>query len=130
MPLCGPIEAEIAVLDPEDQPAFLADLGLDRPASARFIREAFAMLDLITFLTGGPDECRAWPLRRGSTAVQAAASVHSDMARGFIRAEVIAFDDLDRLGSEAACREAGVLRVEGRDYVLADGDVCHFRFNV
>jgi GTP-binding protein YchF len=130
MPLCGPIEAEIAALDPEDQFAFLADLGLDQPASARFIREAFALLDLIVFLTGGDDECRAWPIRRGSTAVQAAASVHSDIARGFIRAEVIAFEDLDRLGSEAACREAGKLRVEGRDYVMRDGDVCYFRFNV
>jgi len=130
MPLCGPIEAEIAALDPEDQTVFLADLGLDRPASARFVREAFALLDLITFLTNGPDECRAWPVRRGSTAVQASASVHSDIARGFIRAEVIAFEDLDRLGSEAACREAGKLRVEGRDYVVKDGDICYFRFNV
>ena len=130
MPLCGPIEAEIAALDPEDQTAFLADLGLEHPASDRFIREAFTLLDLITFLTGGPDECRAWPIRRGTTAVQAAANVHSDIARGFIRAEVIAFEDLDRLGSEAACREAGKLRVEGRDYVMQDGDVCYFRFNV
>jgi GTP-binding protein YchF len=130
MPLCGPIEAEIAALDPEDQLAFLADLGLEHPASERFIREAFALLDLITFLTGGSDECRAWPLRRGSTAVEAAGTVHSDMARGFIRAEVIAFDDLDRLGSEAACRDAGKLRVEGRDYVVQDGDVCYFRFNI
>jgi GTP-binding protein YchF len=130
MPLCGPIEAEIAALDPEDQQAFLSDMGLEHPASERFIREAFALLDLITFLTGGSDECRAWPLRRGSTAVEAAACVHSDIARGFIRAEVIAFPDLDRLGSEAACREAGKLRVEGRDYVMQDGDVCYFRFNV
>jgi GTP-binding protein YchF len=130
MPLCGPIEAEIAVLDPEDQPAFLADLGLDQPASARFISEAFALLDLITFLTGGSDECRAWPIRRGSSAIEAAGTVHSDMARGFIRAEVIAFEDMDRLGSEAACRDAGKLRVEGRDYMVADGDIFNFRFNV
>ena len=130
MPLSGPIEAEIAALDPDDQQAFLADLGLEEPAAARFITEAFALLDLITFLTRGPDDCHAWPLRRGSTAIEAAGTVHSDMARGFIRAEVVAFDDLDRLGSDAACRDAGKLRVEGRDYVVADGDICHFRFNV
>jgi GTP-binding protein YchF len=130
MPLCGAIEAEIARLDPDDQRDFLADLGLDEPAATRFIHQAYALLDLITFLTGGSDECRAWPLRRGRTAVEAAGTVHSDMARGFIRAEVIAFEDLDRLGSEAACRDAGVLRVEGRDYVVQDGDVCRFRFNV
>lgn len=130
MSLCGPIEAEIARLDPEDQHAFLADLGLEHPASARFIREAFSLLDLITFLTGGAEECRAWPIRRGSTAVEAAGSVHSDMARGFIRAEVVAFEDLDRLGSEAACRDAGKLRVEGRDYVVQDGDILRIRFNV
>ncbi len=130
MPLCGQIEAEIAALDPEDQQAFLADLGLTEPASQRFIRRAYELLDLISFLTRGPDECRAWPLRRGSSALEAAGQVHSDIARGFIRAEVIAFEDFDRLGSEAACRQAGVLRVEGRDYVVRDGDICNFRFNV
>jgi GTP-binding protein YchF len=130
MPLCGPIEAEIAALDPEDQLEFLKDLGLEETASARFIRAAFSMLDLITFLTHGPDECRAWPIRRGSTALDAAGTVHSDLARGFIRAEVVSFADLDRHGSEAACREAGVLRIEGRDYVVKDGDICHIRFNV
>jgi GTP-binding protein YchF len=130
LPLCGAIEAEIAALDPADQAEFLADLGLSEPAAARFVRAAFALLDLIAFLTHGPDECRAWPLRRGSTALDAAGVVHSDIARGFIRAEVIAFDDFDRLASEAACRDAGKLRVEGRDYVVEDGDICHFRFNV
>jgi hypothetical protein len=94
------------------------------------LRAAFAMLDLISFLTHGPDECRAWPIRRGSTAVVAAGVIHSDIARGFIRAEVIKFDDLDRFLTEAACKEAGKFRVEGRDYVVQDGDICHFRFNV
>jgi len=130
MPLCSAIEAEIAALPPADQKEFLADLGQEEPASARFARAALAMLDLITFLTHGPDECRAWPLRRGSTAVEAARVIHSDLARGFIRAEVIAFEDFDALGSEAACRDAGKLRIEGRDYVVKDGDICHVRFNV
>jgi hypothetical protein len=88
------------------------------------------MLDLITFLTHGPDECRAWSIRRGSTALEAAGAIHSDLARGFIRAEVIHFDDLDKLETEAACKEAGKLRVEGRDYIVQDGDICHIRFNV
>jgi ribosome-binding ATPase YchF (GTP1/OBG family) len=130
MPLCSAIEAEIAALPPADQKEFLADLGQSEPASARFARAAFAMLDLITFLTHGPDECRAWPLHRGSTAVEAARVIHSDLARGFIRAEVIAFEDFDALASEAACRDAGKLRIEGRDYVVRDGDICHIRFNV
>ncbi len=130
MPLCGAIESEIAALEPEDQREFLQDMGLDEPASSRFIRGAFAMLDLISFLTHGPDECRAWPLRRGSTAVEAADVIHSDIARGFIRAEVVAFNDMDALGSEAKCKEMGKFRVEGRDYIVQDGDICHFRFNV
>ncbi|MDD5306999.1 MAG: DUF933 domain-containing protein [Deltaproteobacteria bacterium] len=130
MPLSGPVEAEIAALEPALQAEFLADMGLAEPAAARFIRAAFGMLDLITFLTHGPDECRAWPVRRGSTAVQAARVIHSDIARGFIRAEVIRFEDYDKLETEAACREAGKLRIEGRDYVVQDGDICHYRFNV
>jgi ribosome-binding ATPase len=130
MALCGAMEAEIAALAPEDQRDFLAELGQTEPASARFARAAFAMLDLITFLTHGPDECRAWPVRRGSNAVEAARAIHSDLARGFIRAEVIAFDDFDKLGTEAACRDAGKFRIEGRDYVVKDGDICHIRFNV
>jgi GTP-binding protein YchF len=130
LPLCGAIEAEIAGLDPADQREFLADLGLEEPAADRFVKAAFSLLDLIVFLTHGADECRAWPLRRGSTALDAAGTVHSDLARGFIRAEVIRFEDFDRLGSEAACRDAGKLRIEGRDYIVQDGDICHIRFNV
>ena len=130
LPLCGPIEAEIAALDVEDQKEFLSDLGLAEPASVRFVQAAFKMLKLISFLTHGPDECRAWPIPEGSTAVKAAAAIHSDIARGFIRAEVVAFADMDRLETEAACKKEGKFRVEGRDYIVQDGDICHFRFNV
>ncbi len=130
IPICTAIEAEIAALDPADQKEFLKDLGLDEPASARFIKSAYWLLDLITFLTQGKDECRAWSIRRGSTAVEAAGAIHSDLARGFIRAEVISFDDFVKSGSEAACRENGTLRIEGKDYIVKDGDICHIRFNV
>jgi GTP-binding protein YchF len=130
IPICTSIEAEIASLDPGDQKEFLADMGLEEPASARFIKAAYKMLNLITFLTHGPDECRAWSLKKGSSAVEAAGTIHSDLARGFIRAEIIAFDDFDKFESEAACREQGVFRVEGRDYIIKDGDICHIRFNV
>ncbi len=130
IPLCGSVEAEIAALDPSDQKEFLADLGLEEPASTRFIQAAFRMLNLISFLTHGPDECRAWPIPRDSTAVRAAAAVHSDIARGFIRAEVVHFDDMDKLETEAACKKAGKFRVEGKEYIVQDGDICHFRFNV
>jgi len=130
MPLCGAIEAEIAGLDPADQAEFLADLGLEEPAADRFVRAAFALLDLISFLTHGPDECRAWPLRKGSSAHKAAGKIHSDIERGFIRAEVIRWEDLVKLGSESKCREAGKLRLEGKEYVVTDGDVINFRFNV
>ncbi len=130
MSLSGAIEVEIAALDLEDQAEFLEDLGLEEPARMRFIRTAFRLLDLITFLTRGADECRAWPIRRGTVALEAARTVHSDLARGFIRAEVIAFDDFDKLGSEAACRDAGKMRIEGKEYVVKDGEIFHVRFNV
>src|SRR5205807_1751289 len=111
----------------------LRTLGLapeERAARARFIRASYALLDLVSFLTSGEDECRAWPIRRGTTALKAAGKVHSDIERGFIRAEVIAYEDFVRLGSEARCREAGKLRLEGKDYVVQDGDIVHFRFAV
>jgi hypothetical protein len=128
--LSAPVEAEVAELDPADREAFLADLGLKESARDRFIRASYALLDLISFLTAGEDECRAWPIRRGTAARKAAGRVHSDIERGFIRAEVMAYDDFIRLGSEAKCREAGKLRLEGKDYVVQDGDVMEFRFNV
>jgi GTP-binding protein YchF len=130
IPMCAQIEMEIASLDPADRGAFLADLGLTESARDRFIRAAYALLDLVSFLTTGEDEVRAWPISRGTTAVRAAGKIHSDIERGFIRAEVVAYDDFIRLGSEAKCREAGRLRLEGKDYVVQDGDIIHFRFNV
>ena len=114
----------------EEQAEFYAALGLGESAQTRFIQGAFDLLDLITMFTVGPDECRAWSIRRGSTAPRAAGKIHSDMERGFIRAEVIHWRDHVELGSESKCREAGKLRVEGRDYIVQDGDDVHFRFNV
>ena len=126
----GRTEMELAELDEADRAAFLADLGISEPAKNQFIRAAYGLLDLISFLTAGEDECRAWPIRRGTTAVKAAGKIHSDIERGFIRAEVVPFVEFMRYRSEAKCREAGKLRLEGKDYVVADGDIIHFRFNV
>ncbi len=128
--LSAAVEAEVAELEAGDRAAFLADLGLAESARDRFIRASYALLDLVSFLTAGDDECRAWPIRRGTSARKAAGRIHSDIERGFIRAEVMAFDDFVRLGSEAKCREAGKLRLEGKDYVVQDGDIVHFRFAV
>jgi GTP-binding protein YchF len=128
--LCAQIEMEIAALDRDDRTAFLADLGLTEAARDRFVQAAYALLDLISFLTTGEDEVRAWPIRRGTTAVKAAGKVHSDIERGFIRAEVVAYADFIQFGSDAKCREAGKLRLEGKDYVVQDGDIIHYRFNV
>ena len=128
--ICAEIEAQIAELDPADRADFLRDLDLDQSGLAQLITSAYRLLGLITFLTTGPIETRAWTVRHGTTAARAAGTIHSDMERGFIRAEVISFDDYSRLGSEAAARDAGKLRLEGRDYVVADGDVMHIRFNV
>jgi GTP-binding protein YchF len=128
--LSGKIEMEIAALEADDRQAFLDDLGLKEPARDRFIRAAYRLLDQISFLTAGEDEVRAWTIRRGTPAVKAAGKIHSDIERGFIRAEVTAFDDFKQYGSDAKCRDAGKLRLEGKDYVVHDGDIVHFRFNV
>ncbi len=128
--LSAAVEMDIGQMAPDEQPEFLEALGLEQPAKNRFIRAAFDLLDLISMLTAGPDECRAWPIRRGIPAPKAAGKIHSDIERGFIRAEVIAWQDLIELGSEAKCRDAGKLRIEGKDYIIADGDVVNFRFNV
>ncbi len=130
MALCGQVEAEIAALEPDEQSEFLEGLGLGEPARDEFIRSAYRLLDLISFLTAGPDECRAWPIRRGTVARKAAGKVHSDIERGFIRAEVYRFEDLMEGGSEAALKAAGKIRLEGKDYVVQDGDVVNYRFNV
>lgn len=125
--LCGQLEMDIATLAPEEQVAFLADVGLTEPAIGRFIRAAYSALDLISFLTAGEDECRAWTIRRGTAAQRAAGKIHSDIERGFIRAEVIAYDDFMQYKSEAKAREAGKARLEGKEYVVRDGDIIHFR---
>jgi len=128
--MSGKVEMEIAQLEMEEQREFLQDLGIAEPARDRFIRAAYQLLDLISFLTSGEDECRAWSIKRGTNAQKAAGVIHSDIERGFIRAEVIRFEDLIALGSEAKCREQGKLRLEGKEYTVQDGDVIHFRFNV
>jgi ribosome-binding ATPase YchF (GTP1/OBG family) len=128
--LSASVEAEIATMEPEDQAAFLEDMGLAESALARFIRTAYGLLDLISFFTVGPDEVRAWTIRRGTMAQPAAGEIHSDFERGFIRAEAIPYDVFMEYGSESAVKDAGRLRVEGKDYVVADGDILHIRFNV
>jgi hypothetical protein len=128
--VCGQTEMEVEELPAEERGGYLHEIGITEGARARVIRASYALLSLVSFLTVGADEVRAWPIRDGTTAVKAAGKVHSDIERGFIRAEVVGFEDLVRLGSEARCREAGVLRLEGRDYVVRDGDVIHFRFAV
>jgi hypothetical protein len=128
--LSASVEAEIAAMDAADQKAFLDDLGLRESALARFIRTAYGLLDLISFFTVGEDEVRAWPIRRGTRARQAAGKIHSDLERGFIRAEVIPYDRFMECKSEAAARDSGHLKVEGKDYLVMDGDIMHIRFNV
>ncbi len=128
--LCAAVEAEIAQLEASDQPEFLRSLGLSEPARARFIRAAYELLDLISYFTVGEDEVRAWPIRRGDRAPRAAGRIHSDLERGFIRAEVIHYDDFIALGSESKARHEGKLRLEGKEYVVLDGDILTFRFAV
>jgi GTP-binding protein YchF len=127
---CAAVEEEIAALAPEERADFLAAYGLAEPGAARLARAAYRALGLISFLTAGEDEVRAWPIRAGTTAVRAAGKVHSDIERGFIRAEVASWEDLCAVGSWKALRERGLLRSEGKDYVVRDGDVIEFRFNV
>lgn len=125
------LESEIADFDnDEDKMAFLSDAGLQEPGVNRIIRSAYAMLNLLSFFTIGPDEIRAWTIHKGMTAPQAAGAIHSDLERGFIRAEVIKYNDFITLKSEHACKEKGKLMVEGKNYVVCDGDILHIRFNV
>lgn len=124
------IEAELALLPDVEKTEFLASLGLNEPGLNKIIRAGYALLDLITFFTAGPTETRAWTVRKGAKAPEAAGVIHTDFERGFIRAETIAYNDFVTLGGESAAREAGKLRLEGKDYEVQDGDVMHFRFNV
>jgi len=130
VPVCAAIEAELVELDEEDQRAFLHELGLEEPGLNRVIRAGYLLLGLHTYFTAGVKEVRAWTVRIGATAPQAAGAIHTDFAKGFIRAEVTSFDDFTDCKGEQGAREAGKLRLEGKDYVVQDGDVMHFRFNV
>ncbi|NLM96833.1 MAG: redox-regulated ATPase YchF [Halanaerobiaceae bacterium] len=124
------IEADIAGLDEVEAELFLEELGLEESGLDRVIKAGYRLLNLISFFTIGEDEVRAWTIRKGARAPEAAGKVHTDMQRGFIRAEVVSYDDLIKYGSIAEVREAGLLRLEGKDYIVNDGDICHFRFNV
>jgi hypothetical protein len=128
--LSAQIEEEIAELPADERGEFLADLGLESPAGDRLIRACYEGLDLVSFLTTGEDECRAWTIRSGTTAVDAAGEIHSDIARGFIRAETVAFDDYKSAGDMKGARAAGKVRLEGKTYVVQDGDIINYRFNV
>ena len=130
IPVCAKLEAEIAELEPEEKKEFLEELGIPESGLDRLIRASYALLGLISFLTSGEDECRAWTITRGTKAPQAAGKIHTDFERGFIRAEVIAFDDLTACGTMSAAKEKGLVRSEGKEYVMKDGDIVLFRFNV
>ncbi len=130
IPVCAKLEEEIAQLEPEEKQLFLDDLGVPESGLDRLVKASYTLLGLISFLTSGEDECRAWTITRGTKAPQAAGKIHSDFERGFIRAEVVSYDDLMACGSMAAARERGLIRSEGKDYVVQDGDIILFRFNV
>lgn len=130
VPVCAAIEAEIAQLDEADKGEFLAEIGLHEPGLNRVVRAGYALLDLQTFFTAGPKEVRAWTVKRNATAPQGAGRIHTDFERGFIRAEVVGYEEFVSLGGEQGAKEAGKWRLEGKDYVLQEGDVVHFRFNV
>ena len=130
LPICAKTEQELTELSPEEREMFLQDMGLTESGLDRLIKCSYSLLGLISFLTAGSDECRAWTIKEGTKAPQAAGKIHSDFERGFIRAEIVAFDDLKACGSMAAARERGLIRSEGKDYVMRDGDVTLFRFNV
>lgn len=128
--ICGPLEEQIGQLQPEDRKEFLEQYQFQETGRDRVIRTTFHLLDLILFFTAGPEEVRSWPLRRGLNAQKAAGTVHSDMERGFIRAEVVAYPDFVKTGSFAEAKKQGVFRLEGKDYIVQDGDIITFRFNV
>ena len=130
IPVCAEIEAEIAELDDDEKEMFLSDLGIKESGLDRLIKASYSLLGLISYLTAGPKEVRAWTIKKGTKAPQAAGKIHSDFERGFIRAEIVSFDDLVKCGSMNAAKEKGLVRSEGKDYVICDGDIVLFRFNV
>ena len=131
LPICAKLEADIAELDdPDEKAMFMEELGLKQSGLDRLIQASYELLGLISFLTAGSDECRAWTIKKGTRAPQAAGKLHSDFERGFIRAEVIAFDDLKACGTMAAAKAKGLVRSEGKEYVMKDGDIVNFLFNV
>ncbi|SPX41775.1 GTP-dependent nucleic acid-binding protein EngD [Haemophilus influenzae] len=130
VPVCAAIESEIAELDDEEKVEFLQDLGIEEPGLNRVIRAGYALLNLQTYFTAGVKEVRAWTVSVGATAPKAAAVIHTDFEKGFIRAEVIAYEDFIQFSGENGAKEAGKWRLEGKDYIVQDGDVMHFRFNV
>ena len=130
IPVCAKLEAEIAELDADEKKMFLDDLGIAESGLDRLIKASYTLLGLISFLTSGEDECRAWTIKKGTKAPQAAGKIHTDFERGFIRAEVVSFEDLKACGSMAAAKEKGLVRSEGKEYVMKDGDIVLFRFNV
>ena len=130
LPICAKTEEELGSLEPDERQMFLEELGLHESGLDRMIKCSYSLLGLISFLTCGADECRAWTIKNGTKAPQAAGKIHTDFERGFIRAEIVAFADLKACGSMAAARDKGLVRSEGKDYVMHDGDVTLFRFNV
>ena len=130
LPICAKMEQDIAELEGEEKLMFLEELGVEESGLDRLIKCSYALLGLISFLTYGKDECRAWTIQKGTKAPQAAGKIHTDIERGFIRAEVIAFDDMMKCGGVNAAKEKGLLRSEGKEYVVQDGDMIYFRFNV
>jgi GTP-binding protein YchF len=130
VPVCAATEEELAQLDDADRDEFLRDMGLEEPGLDRVIRAAYKLLGLQTYFTAGEKEVRAWTVKRGATAPQAAGVIHTDFERGFIRAETVAYDDYINYRGEVGAREQGKLRLEGKDYIVREGDVLHFRFNV
>ena len=130
LPICAKVEQEIGELEEEERGMFLAELGISESGLDRLVKCSYSLLGLISYLTCGADECRAWTITKGTKAPQAAGKIHSDFERGFIRAEIVPVEELAKYGSMAACKEKGLVRSEGKDYVMQDGDVTLFRFNV
>ena len=130
IPICAKVEADLAELEPEEAAEYLAEIGLSEPGLNTLIREAYRLLGLQSYFTAGEQEVRAWTVPIGAKAPQAAGVIHTDFERGFIKAEVIGYDDYVALGGEKGAKEAGKMRLEGKEYVMADGDVVHFKFNV